>query len=194
MYFTKADLAGIVMNKEASEAALIAAAQAASGTNSALFALGGGLMAIATVAYMWIRRIKSDSRDDGALKLILDEAAKAAQMWRVNAEEANKRADEANDRADRIRAESMATIERVSLERNEAVQNAGKLTATVEHLQLTVENQTSMIEQLKKENKDLSETLEGQSVLLHQVLANQAAIYEKFDLKPAAVKKLEVVA
>ena len=151
-------------------------------------------MAIATVAYMWIRRIKNDSRDDGALKLILDEAAKAAQMWRVNAEEANKRADEANDRADRIRAESMATIERVSLERNEAVQNAGKLTATVEHLQLTVENQTSMIEQLKKENKDLSETLEGQSVLLHQVLANQAAFYEKFESKPATVKKLEVVA
>ena len=40
-----------------------------------------------------------------------------------------------------------------------------------------------MIEQLKKENKDLSETLEGQSVLLHQVLANQAAFYEKFQSK-----------
>ena len=76
MYLSRADLAGIAMNKEASEAALIAAAQAASGTNSALFALGGGLMAIATVAYMWIRRIKSDARDDSTLRFALDENVK----------------------------------------------------------------------------------------------------------------------
>jgi hypothetical protein len=188
---TKAELVSVLTNQQASEAALHAAIQAANGSNSAMYMLGSGLAGLAFVGYMWFRRFKNDTRDDTALKLILDEAAKAAQMWRLNAEDANKRADEANDRADRIRSESMATIERVSLERNEAVQNAGKLTATVEHLQLTVENQTQMIEQLKNENKELSETLEGQSVLLHQVLANQAAIYDKFDIKRPDMKVLE---
>ena len=171
------------MNKEASEAALIAAAQAASGTNSALFALGGGLMAIATVAYMWIRRIKSDARDDPTLRFVLDENVKVVTFYRESLE---KKTEE---------------YEIACKERNEAVQQIGKFTATIGHLQETIErqdanieNQTSMIEQLKKENKDLRETLENQGDMLRSVLEQLARVSEKFDLKPATVKKLEVVA
>lgn len=173
---TKAELMQVLSNQASSDAALNAAIHAANGGNSALMTVGGGLIALAAVGYVWYRKINADQREDNTLKLILDEAAKAAQMWRLNAEDANKRAEDANQRADKVREESMHTIERVAKERNEAVQEVGKLRATVEHLQKSVD-------ELTEENKTLHKTLDGQSVLLHQVLANQAAIYEKFDLK-----------
>jgi hypothetical protein len=180
---TKAELMQVLTNQQASDIAVKVAIDTAQNTNSALIAVGAGLIALSTVGYMWYRRINSDKREDGTLKLILDESARAAQMWRENYELANKRADEANHRADKIHDESMQVIERVAKERNDAVQNAGKLAATVEHLQQTVEKQTIMIQSLEKENIELHENIEGLSVLLHQVLANQAAIYEKFEIK-----------
>lgn len=173
---TKAELMQVLTNQQASDIAVKVAIDTAQNTNSALIAVGGGMIALAAVAYVWYRRINSDKREDSTLKLILDESAKAAQMWRVNAEDANKRADEANQRADKIRDDSMATIERVAKERNEAVQEVGALRRTVEHLQETVN-------ELTIENKSLHETLDGQTKLLHQVLNNQAAIYDKFDMK-----------
>lgn len=168
---TKAELMQVLTNQQASDIAVNLALETAQHTNSALIAVGGGLIAMAAVGYIWYRRISADKRDDGTLKLILDESAKAAQMWRVNAEDANKRADDANNRADKIREDSMATIERVAKERNEAVQELGALRRTVEHLQITVN-------ELTIENKALHETIDSQGLLLQQVLMNQAQMAE----------------
>ena len=178
---TKADLVAALTNQQASEAAMQTVASIATGNQSALIAMGTGMIAIATVGYVWYRKISTDKREDSTFKVALDESARVMAVLRELAESANKRADEANQRADSQRNEYIAANERVSLERNEAVQNAGKLTATVEHLQLTVENQTSMIEQLKKENRDLTETLENQGDMLQCVLEKLARVYEKLD-------------
>jgi hypothetical protein len=48
-----------------------------------------------------------------------------------------------------------------------------------------------MIQSLEKENIELHENIEGLSVLLHQVLANQAAIYDKFDIKMPELNNAE---
>jgi len=181
---TKAELMQVLTSQQSSDVAVKVAIETAQNTNSALLAIGCGMIALSGVAYIWYRRISSDKREDGTLRLILDESAKAAQMWRVNAEDANKRADDANARADKIREDSMATIERVAKERNEAVQEVGALRRTVEHLQETVN-------ELTVENKSLHETLDGQGVLLRQVLLNQATIYDKFDIKMPEVPKVE---
>ena len=176
---TNAQLMDAVNALQASDVAMKTVVNIASGNQSALIAVGSGMVALAGVAYVWYRKISADSRDDSTLKLLLTESANASKTWREIAESANERADAANKRADDQRSESIATIERVAMERNEAVQNAGKLTATVDHLQQTVEKQTLMIQSLESENVDLHANIEGLSVMLQQVLINQAEMYEK---------------
>jgi hypothetical protein len=178
---TKAELVDMLANQQASEAAMQTVVNVATGNQSAMIAIGTGMIALAACGYMWYRKVSADRREDSTFKVALEESARAMQTWREMAEGANKRADEAHKRADDIRAESMATIERLAIERNEAVQTSGKLTATVENLQLTVENQTSMIQQLKKENKDLTETLENQGDMLRSVLEQLARVSAKLD-------------
>lgn len=124
-----------------------------SSTNSTMAALGAGLLSISAVGFLWYRRIKLDSAESIAIDRILNESAKAAEMWRLNAEEANKRADEANRRADDIQKIATETIDKFAKERNEAVQEFGKLQATVEHLQET-------IEEFKRENKSLNQKID----------------------------------
>jgi len=176
---TKSELMDALSQANASDVAMKTVVSIASGNQSALIAVGSGMVALAGVAYVWYRKISADSRDDSTLKLLLTESANASKTWREIAESANQRADAANKRADDQRSESIATIERVAMERNEAVQNAGKLTATVEHLQQTVEKQTLMIQSLEIENVDLHANIEGLSVMLQQVLVNQAEMYDK---------------
>ena len=178
---TKAELVDMLANQQASEAAMKTVVNVANGSQSAMIAIGSGMIALAACGYVWYRKVNADKREDSTFKVALDESARVMAVLRELADSANKRADEANHRADSQRNEYIAAIERVSLERNEAVQNAGKLTATVEHLQLTVENQTSMIEQLKKENRDLTETLDNQGDMLRSVLEQLARVSAKLD-------------
>jgi hypothetical protein len=153
----------------------------ANGSQSAMIAIGTGMIALAACGYVWYRKVNADKREDSTFKTALEESARAMQTWREMAEGANRRADEAHKRADDIRSESMATIERLAIERNEAVQTAGKLTATVEHLQLTVEKQTAMIVALETENQALQETLENQGDMLRSVLEQLARVSAKLD-------------
>lgn len=176
---TKAELGIMLTNSEVSQAALRQAIESANGSQSALLAVGTGFAAISAVGYMWYRRVNKDRQEDKTLSLLLAESANAAKMWREIAEASDLRATEAHKRADEQRIESMATIERLAIERNDAVQIAGKLTATVGHLQETVENQTITIESLEIKNAGLQSKMEGIAMLLHKVLKNQA----EFQLK-----------
>ena len=178
---TKAELIGMLANQQASDVAMKTVVNMATGNQSAMVAIGTGMIALAACGYVWYRKVNADRREDSTFRVALDESARVMAVLRELADSANKRADEANHRADSQRNEYMSAIELVSLERNGAVQNSGKLTATVEHLQLTVENQTLMIEQLNKENKELTETLENQGDMLRCVLEQLARVSAKID-------------
>ncbi len=149
----KEQLEQALTNQQATEAALRMVVETASQTNSALAALGAGLLSISAVGFIWYRRIKLDAKEDAAIERILAESAKAAEMWRINADDANKRAEEASKRADEIQSKALEAIETLSKERNDAVQEVGKLRSTVEHLQKTVER-------FERENKTLNDKID----------------------------------
>lgn len=116
------------------------AIEAMSQTNSAMATLGIGLISVASFGFLWYRRVKLDRREDLTNQRSIEEALKAAEMWRVLCENQTQRANDAEIRADRAIKEASENASRF-----------GELEATIKHLQDTVESLNSRIDQLLSE-------------------------------------------
>lgn len=106
--------------------------------------IGAGMVGIATVGYLWFRRIKSDNASD-----IVDSKSQ-------------KLIDNLNEQLSVKIAEISKlheVVERVAVERNNAVQQVGKLEATVQLLGERVEEMKAEITRLELENKIMSENV-----------------------------------
>ena len=195
---TKAELMQVLTNTQASDIAVNLALETAQTTNSALMTVGAGMIGVAGVAYVWYRRVTADKREDSTIKLLLDEMAKSCAMYRENFEAETSRADKETARADRL----LDTIEQIAQERNEAVKKEGELKAKVDHLQgsldeFRIENKELRqdLADVRIENKELRQELvdvrnenREQSILLQQVLVNQARLAEFIELNLPEVK------
>lgn len=123
--------------------------------------LGGGLVAL----YAAWRKIRGDQQHD--------RVADSTHMHSNALIEYYKR--EAQEHA-ALAEQRLVTIERVSQERNEAVQQLGALKATVEHL-------SEQVEALQAENRELKSMVAAMTAVNNQILAKLQVMEEREDDK-----------
>ncbi len=111
----------------------------------ALIALGGAV----TTAYSFWRKLKADMREDRSSDRAYDDLAALLEHYK-------RETREAQAQIERQRLE----IETISKERNEAVQAAGRLEASVEYLKEQVDDMRKIIEQQQIEIKRLTGMVE----------------------------------
>lgn len=112
---------------------------------AALVALGGAV----TAAYGMWRKVKADTRDDKSAGRAYDDLAALLDHYKNETREAQALAER-----------RLVEIERISTERNEAVQAAGKLEASVEYLTEQVNQMRETIEQQNAEIQRMAEIIE----------------------------------
>lgn len=124
-------------------------AETATQANSAFTTFGVGFVSLATVLFIWYRRLKLDRKEDVANQKILDEFSKAAEMWRLHAEDLKKSLDKSTER-------EYAAIKEAS----EYASKFGELEATLKHMQSAFEKSERENAELRQQVKLLTERLD----------------------------------